>query len=98
MNAEPIDPLRVTDAGDTEQAEDIGAPVQVRATVPLNPLFGVTCKSYLAGVQRNKLRVDARKWVAAKLLPRKYGERMLNEHGGRVSVTLESLVCGRDDD
>jgi hypothetical protein len=48
MNAEPVDPLTVTDAGDTEHVEDIGAPVQVRATVPLNPLFGVTCKSYLA--------------------------------------------------
>lgn len=28
-----------------------------------------------AGVNRNRLRVDARKWVAAKLKPRKYGER-----------------------
>lgn len=26
-------------------------------------------------VERSKLRVDARKWVAAKLLPRKYGDR-----------------------
>jgi hypothetical protein len=28
-------------------------------------------------VQRSKLRVDARKWLAAKLLPTKYGERTL---------------------
>jgi len=48
MNADPVDPLTVTAAGDTEHVEDIGAPVQARATVPLNPLFGVTCKSYLA--------------------------------------------------
>lgn len=27
-------------------------------------------------VQRNKLRVDARKWVAAKLKPRVYGEKL----------------------
>lgn len=27
-------------------------------------------------VARNKLRVEARKWVAAKLKPRKYGERV----------------------
>ena len=27
-------------------------------------------------IQRSKLRVDARKWVAAKLKPRKYGERV----------------------
>lgn len=30
-----------------------------------------------AGVNRNRLRVDARKWVAAKLKPRKYGDRQI---------------------
>lgn len=33
-------------------------------------------------VQVAKLRVDARKWTAAKLKPRKYGERVTNEHTG----------------
>jgi hypothetical protein len=42
--AVPVDPLTETDAGDTEHVEDVGAPVQVSATVPLNPLFGVTCR------------------------------------------------------
>lgn len=28
-------------------------------------------------VARSKLRVDARKWLAAKLLPKKYGDRQL---------------------
>ena len=37
---------------------------------------GATHRIDAAGVQRNKLRVDARKWVAAKLLPRKYGESL----------------------
>jgi hypothetical protein len=27
-------------------------------------------------VQRSRLRVDARKWLAAKLLPKKYGDRL----------------------
>ena len=31
-------------------------------------------------IQRSRLRVDARKWVAAKLKPRKYGDRVMNEH------------------
>jgi hypothetical protein len=56
-----------------------------------DPDGGVTIRIDSAGIQRNKLRVDARKWVAAKLLPRKYGDRILNEHAGRVS--LEDLVC-----
>jgi len=42
--AEAVAPLTATDAGDTEQVADIGAPAQVRATVPLNPLLGVICR------------------------------------------------------
>lgn len=33
-------------------------------------------------VQRDRLRVDARKWVASKLLPKKYGDKVTNEHVG----------------
>lgn len=34
-------------------------------------------------VQRSKLRVDARKWVASKLLPKKYGDKNTNEITGK---------------
>lgn len=40
-------------------------------------------------VARNRLRVDARKWVAAKLKPRKYGERQTIEHAGTIRVAEE---------
>lgn len=33
-------------------------------------------------VARSKLRVDARKWAAAKLLPKKYGEKIQATHTG----------------
>lgn len=33
---------------------------------------------------RARVRVDARKWVAAKLKPRKYGERVELEHSGSI--------------
>ena len=33
-------------------------------------------------VQRSRLRVDARKWYASKLVPKKYGDRITNEHEG----------------
>jgi hypothetical protein len=33
-------------------------------------------------VQRSRLRVDARKWYASKLAPKKYGDRITNEHEG----------------
>jgi terminase small subunit-like protein len=32
-------------------------------------------------IQRSKLRVDTRKWMAGKLVPKKYGERIAHEHG-----------------
>lgn len=41
-------------------------------------------------VQRNKLRVDARKWLASKMAPKKYGDKLLAEHtganGGAIQV------------
>lgn len=41
-------------------------------------------------IARSKLRVDARKWIAAKLKPRKYGDKVEHEHGGNLSVSLVS--------
>lgn len=37
-------------------------------------------------LQRSRLRIDARKWMAAKLRPRKYGEKLELEHGGSMTV------------
>lgn len=57
-----------------------------------DPDGGMTRCVDSAGVQRNKLRVDTRKWIASKLLPKKYGDKQQVEHSG--TLTLESLVCG----
>lgn len=42
-------------------------------------------------VNRSKLRVDARKWIASKLKPKKYGDKVHNEitgaDGGPVKIT-----------
>lgn len=43
-------------------------------------------------VQRSKLRVDARKWVASKLFPRKYGEKVQNEVTGEGGKAIEFAV------
>lgn len=44
-------------------------------------------------VARNRLRVDARKWVAAKLKPKKYGDKVTQEHTGAGGgpITLAAL-------
>lgn len=41
-----------------------------------------------AAVARNRLRVDARKWVASKLKPRVYGDKL--ELGGSVKISSVS--------
>lgn len=33
-------------------------------------------------IQRSRLRIDARKWMAGKLRPKKYGDKTMHEHGG----------------
>lgn len=43
-----------------------------------------------AKVQRDRLRVDTRKWFLAKLDPRRYGERQQVEHSG--GVTLDMII------
>lgn len=48
-------------------------------------------------IARSRLRVDARKWIAAKLKPKKYGEKLDLEHSGEIrmpsSMTDEQLAA-----
>lgn len=41
-------------------------------------------------IEHRKLRIEARKWVASKLLPKKYGDKQQVEHTGKL--TLEQLL------
>lgn len=43
-------------------------------------------------VQRSRLRVDTRKWVASKLKPKKYGERVDMNHGVQPDDPLAALI------
>ena len=47
-------------------------------------------------VQRSRLRIDARKWIASKLKPKKYGDKIAQElsgpDGGPIPVTEYSLL------
>jgi hypothetical protein len=40
-------------------------------------------------IARSKLRVDSRKWLMSKLAPKKYGERVTNEHTGKDGRPIE---------
>lgn len=42
-------------------------------------------------IQRSRLRLDARKWMAGKLRPKKYGDKVDHEHTGNVGVTFQTV-------
>ena len=37
-------------------------------------------------IERTKLRIDARKWMMARILPKKYGDKLDLNHSGEVAV------------
>lgn len=39
-------------------------------------------------IQRSKLRIDARKWMAGKLRPKVYGDKLDVEHTGAIGITV----------
>lgn len=45
-------------------------------------------------VQRSRVRIDTRKWLASKLKPKKYGDKIEvdNTHRGQVGVTILTAV------
>ena len=45
-------------------------------------------------IARSRLKVDARKWMLGKMNPKKYGERIQQEHSGEVTQTIISLGNG----
>lgn len=52
----------------------------------------VEMRIHSAYVAYQKNRIDARKWVAAKLKPRKYGDKVDLNHGGQVDNPLHVLM------
>ena len=46
-----------------------------------------------------RLRVDTRKWAAARLAPKKYGDHVQHEHKGGINFQPQILIqCSSDDD
>ena len=45
-----------------------------------------------AKVGHARLKLDARKWTAAKMLPHRYGDRMQHEHSGNVTISLDTGI------
>lgn len=45
-------------------------------------------------INRSRLRVDSRKWLLSKLLPKKYGDRIQQDIGGPNGEALKIVVTG----
>lgn len=43
-------------------------------------------------VQRSRLRVDARKWYLSKIAPKKYGDKVINEHQGNPDQPIQQTI------
>jgi hypothetical protein len=87
--------------GDKQQTEVTGAdggPLTLAdeiLDIANTPVVGVKTKTNEKGevettegdmIEHRRLQVDARKWIAAKLKPKKYGDKQEIEHSGNVSV------------
>jgi len=42
-------------------------------------------------IQRARLRMDARKWMLGKMNPKKYGDKIQQEHSGEIKQTPSSI-------
>ena len=40
-------------------------------------------------INRDRLRVDSRKWYLSKLMPKKYGDALKVEHDGSIEITVK---------
>ena len=47
-------------------------------------------------LEHRKLRIESRKWLLAKLCPKKYGDKLGLEHSGEVSLLAERLAKARE--
>jgi hypothetical protein len=45
-------------------------------------------------IARSRLRVDSRKWLASKMAPKKYGDKVTQEHTGNALGALLAAVNG----
>lgn len=48
-------------------------------------------------IQRSKLRVDARKWLAGKMAPKKYGDKVTQEHTGPNGGPVQIVASQHDE-
>jgi hypothetical protein len=49
-------------------------------------------------VARSRVKIDARKWMLGKMQPKKYGDKIQQEHSGEITTNIISLGNGINPD
>lgn len=76
-------------AEETLEIADDGSNDWIAANDPENPGYRANGEH----IARSRLRVDTRKWIASKLKPKKYGEKLDVAHSGTIeTVSKETLI------
>lgn len=78
-----------------EEARRIQAETMADEIVSIADGKGLTGEEKVTLSPRDRLRVDSRKWVAAKLLPKRYGDKVEVEHSGSVQTQTDEQLEGR---
>ena len=97
LDADPVfrDKYKMAKEAQAEKFADEIVAIADEAEVAsvVTPEGVVDFKLDATAVARNRLRVDARKWVASKLLPKKYGDKVTQEltgaDGGPINMSLK---------
>lgn len=84
------DPVNASFREQYAMAREVQAETMADEIVSIADGSGMALDERVALATRDRLRVDSRKWVASKLLPKKYGDKVTQEHtgpdGGAITI------------
>lgn len=66
---------------------------EIQADHIFDEMFDIADRDDAEGVSRDRLRIDTRKWALARMMPKKYGDKLEVEHG--VTDKLSELLDNR---
>lgn len=65
---------------------------EIRAEKHFEEILQIADKATPESVQKDRLRIDARKWMLGKMQPKKYGDKVELEHSGNINSKVTKIV------
>lgn len=62
------------------------------AEAMIEDMLAIADSGNYSDTNRARLRVDTRKWIASKLKPKKYGDKIQQEHTGNITIEAVSFA------